>query len=195
MGTSRIQCKQWPRTTTYPRPERKDLLMLPAYHTAYIALGSNLQDRLAHLDVATTHLARLSRTPLLVSHLYDTAPMYLESQPRFVNGVARLQTSLQPGELLAALLGIESSMGRVRGEPNGPRVIDLDLLLWDDVELQSDHLTLPHPRLHERPFVLRPIVDLAPTLHHPALRRPMIELWRDLERRLGSHEQPVRIQR
>jgi 2-amino-4-hydroxy-6-hydroxymethyldihydropteridine diphosphokinase len=114
--------------------------MLPAYHTAFVALGSNLDDRLSPIDAATDRLAALSRTPIVRSHLYDTTPMYLETQPRFVNGVVRLQTELEPEALLAALLAIESSLGRVRGERNGPRVIDLDLLLWDDLIVASEAL-------------------------------------------------------
>lgn len=169
--------------------------MLPAYHTAFVALGSNLGDRLTPMDAATERLAKLSRTPILRSHLYDTTPMYLETQPRFVNGVVRLQTELDPEPLLAALLAIETALGRVRGERNGPRVIDLDLLLWDDLVVSSAALALPHPRLHERPFVLRPMVDLAPELQHPTLGRTMRELWTALEQGLAASEQPVRIDR
>lgn len=169
--------------------------MLPSYHTAYIALGSNLDDRLARIDAATDSLTRLARTPLVLSHLYDTTPMYLETQPRFVNGVAKLETDLQPAALLEALLAIEASMGRLRAERNGPRVIDLDLLLWDDLTLETTELTLPHPRLHERPFVLRPMVDLAPSLQHPSLHGTMEQLWSELEQTLAPHERPVRIVR
>lgn len=169
--------------------------MLPAYHTAFVALGSNLDDRLTPMDAATERLARLSRTPIFRSHLYDTTPMYLETQPRFLNGVVRLQTDFEPEALLTELLAIEAGLGRVRSERNGPRVIDLDLLLWDDHMFSSDRLMVPHPRLHERPFVLRPMVDLAPELQHPTLNRTMLELWTDLEQRLSPSEQPVRIRR
>lgn len=168
--------------------------MPPAYHTAFVALGSNLDDRLRCIEAATTQLARLSRTPIQRSHLYDTTPMYLEEQPRFVNAVVRLQTDLEPDLLLAHLLEVETSLGRVRAERNGPRVIDLDLLLWDDLVRENDLLILPHPRLHERPFVLRPLVDLDPGLRHPTLGRRVDELWADLLPTLLPDELPVRLE-
>jgi 2-amino-4-hydroxy-6-hydroxymethyldihydropteridine diphosphokinase len=168
--------------------------MPPAYHTAFVALGSNLDDRLRCIDAATAQLAQLSRTPIQRSHLYDTTPMYLEEQPRFVNAVVRLQTDLQPVLLLARLLEIETSLGRVRAERNGPRVIDLDLLLWDDRVCEDEALILPHPRLHERPFVLRPLVDLEPGFCHPTLGRRVDEIWADLLPTLASDALPVRFE-
>ena len=169
--------------------------MQPLLHTAFVALGSNLQDREGRIDAATDYLAALSRTPLLRSHLYDTPPMYLEQQPRFLNGVARMTTNLSADELLEALLSIESAMGRVRAERNGPRVIDLDLLLWDNACQSSHRLTLPHPGIAERPFVLCPLAEVAPDLVHPLLDRRMDDLWLDLRARLHPSELPVRTLR
>ena len=168
--------------------------MPPAYHTAFVALGSNLDDRLRCIEAATAQLARLASTPIHRSHLYDTAPMYLEEQPRFVNTVVRLQTDLDPDGLLERLLDIETSLGRVRAERNGPRVIDLDLLLWDDLVRETEALILPHPRLHERPFVLRPLVDLDPGLRHPALGRRVDEIWAELLPKLAQDELPIRLE-
>lgn len=168
--------------------------MPPAHHTAFVALGSNLDDRLSCIEAATAQLARLACTPIRRSHLYDTAPMYLVEQPRFVNAVVMLETDLDPNALLSRLLHIEASLGRVRAERNGPRVIDLDLLLWDDLVHEIEALTLPHPRLHERPFVLRPLVDLEPSLRHPTLGRRVDELWAALLPTLASDELPVRLE-
>ena len=168
--------------------------MPPAYHTAFVALGSNLDDRLRCIDAATAQLACLACGPIRRSHLYDTTPMYLEEQPRFVNAVVMLQTDLDPDALLSRLLQIEASLGRIRAERNGPRVIDLDLLLWDDLVRENEALTLPHPRLHERPFVLCPLVDLDPGLRHPTLGRRVDELWSELLPTLASDELPVRLE-
>jgi 2-amino-4-hydroxy-6-hydroxymethyldihydropteridine diphosphokinase len=168
--------------------------MHPAYHTAFVALGSNLDDRLRCIEAATAQLAQLSCAPIQRSHLYDTTPMYLEEQPRFVNTVVRLQTDLDPDRLLARLLDIETSLGRVRAERNGPRVIDLDLLLWDNLVRETEALILPHPRLHERPFVLRPLLDLDPGLRHPTLDRRVDELWAELLPNLAPDELPIRLE-
>lgn len=169
--------------------------MQPLLHTAFVALGSNLDDRTGPIETATLRLTELSRTPLQRSHLYDTSPMYLEDQPRFLNGVVKLTTNLEPELLLSALLNIETQLGRVRAERNGPRVIDLDLLLWDDVCCEGERLTLPHPRLAERPFVLCPLAELAPELVHPRLGRRMDDLWRELSGGLHPSELPVRTDR
>ena len=168
--------------------------MSSAYHTAFVALGSNLDDRLRCIEAATAQLAQLSCAPIQRSHLYDTTPMYLEEQPRFVNTVVRLQTDLDPDRLLARLLDIETSLGRVRAERNGPRVIDLDLLLWDNLVRETEALILPHPRLHERPFVLRPLLDLDPGLRHPTLDRRVDELWAELLPNLAPDELPIRLE-
>jgi len=113
-------------------------------------------------------LGRLGRVPgvqvVAVSSLYATAPVGREDQPEFLNAVAEVRTSLSPRELLAACLGIEASLGRIRTERWGPRTIDLDLLLHGETQLAEDALTLPHPRMSERAFVLAPLAEIAPGL-------------------------------
>jgi len=130
---------------------------------AYLGLGSNLgnpQQRIvaAFDDIAATPGIVLTRR----SSLYRTAPLGYVDQPHFVNAVAAIRTRLGPRELLAALLDIERRQGRLRGLPNGPRTLDLDILIYDDVQLSDNALTLPHPRCHERAFVLLPLLELAP---------------------------------
>ncbi|HEY8681958.1 MAG TPA: 2-amino-4-hydroxy-6-hydroxymethyldihydropteridine diphosphokinase [Rhodanobacter sp.] len=135
---------------------------------AYIALGSNLGNPRQQLLDAMDALAKLPDTSLLQrSHLYRTPPWGMLEQPPFVNAVVQLDTGLSPHVLLDALLEIEQQAGRVRVERNGPRTLDLDLLHVDGVQLGDARLTLPHPRMAERAFVLLPLRDIAPELHLP----------------------------
>jgi 2-amino-4-hydroxy-6-hydroxymethyldihydropteridine diphosphokinase len=128
-------------------------------------LGSNLGDRRAHLDAAFTALAALPGSRLLaVSTIYETAPLGPPGQQDYLNAVARLETTLAPLALLDALLAIEQSRGRVRGERWGPRTLDLDLLLHGDAVVRDPRLVLPHPAMLGRAFVLTPLHDLAPEL-------------------------------
>ncbi len=135
---------------------------------AYIGVGANLGDREATIAEA---LARLGRSPgievVAVSTLRETEPWGPVPQPAFLNGAVALETTLSPRDLLDALLAVERSLGRVRGERWGPRVIDLDLLLHGQTVLAEPGLELPHPRLHERAFALEPLVELDPTLVVP----------------------------
>ena len=150
---------------------------MPQPTQAAIALGTNLGDRPQNLQTALQHLAQLG-TVEAVSTFHDTAPELYLPQPRFLNAAALLTTALPPLELLHALLAIEQTMGRTRtGVPaKGPRLIDLDLLLYGDEILITEALTLPHPALAERRFVLAPLAEIAPTLLHPALHRTIQEL-------------------
>lgn len=140
---------------------------------AYVALGANLGDRLASLDAAVAALGVLPDTEVLaVSPWIETDPVGYLDQPRFLNGVAKMRTILEPRALLEALLAIELGLGRTReGARFGPRTIDLDLLVYGDAELDEPGLTVPHPRLHERRFVLEPLAAVAPGLDVPGRGR------------------------
>lgn len=130
--------------------------------TAYIALGSNMGNAAANLDEALRALDLVPGVKVTgVSGYYVTAPWGYMDQPDFTNACCRVTTSLSPEALLGVCLGIEAGMGRVRQIKNGPRVIDLDLLLYGEEERFTEELVLPHPRMWEREFVLRPLADLA----------------------------------
>ena len=135
---------------------------------AWIGIGSNMGDRLEYVRRALGLMDALPDTKLVaVSSIYDTAPVGMTDQPRFLNAVAELSTGIEPLELLRRLLAIEEECDRVRREAWGPRTLDLDLLLYDDVEIETEELTLPHPRARERAFVLVPLAELAPDLRFP----------------------------
>jgi 2-amino-4-hydroxy-6-hydroxymethyldihydropteridine diphosphokinase len=135
---------------------------------AYIALGSNLGDSQQMVIDAMAALAALPATQLLErSALYRTPPWGVLDQPSFINAAVSLDTVLSPHELLDQLLQVEARAGRVRAERNGPRRLDLDLIHVDGVQMDDEHLTLPHPRMAERAFVLLPLHDIAPTLTIP----------------------------
>ena len=136
--------------------------------TAYVGLGANLGDRDASIGDALRLLGgRVGVTVVAVSALRETDPVGRLEQPRFLNGAAELDTTLPPRELLEALLDVEHQLGRERRERWGPRTIDLDLLLYGDAELDEPGLTVPHPRMHERRFVLEPLAELEPELVIP----------------------------
>lgn len=138
---------------------------------AYIGVGANLGDARATVCAALAALATLADSRLvLASALYRSAPVDAVG-PDFINAVAALDTAMAPLALLAALQAIEQQFGRLRPYRNAPRTLDLDLLLHGDAALQTPALTLPHPRLHQRAFVLRPLLQIAPTLAAPGLGR------------------------
>ena len=130
---------------------------------AFIGLGSNLSDPGAQILKACEELGKLPQTRLLsCSALYRSAPVGYADQPDFINAVAEVETGLAPHVLLEALLDMEHRHGRVREFRNAPRILDLDILLYDDLTCHEHGLTLPHPRMHERAFVLQPLHEIAP---------------------------------
>lgn len=145
-------------------------------NTAYVALGANLGDPVATVLAAFGALANLNESRVVhTSSLYRTVPVGNTEQPEFINAVAALETTLAPEALLDALLEVEQRFGRIRAEKNGPRTLDLDLLLYNDLELELPRLTLPHPRLHLRAFVLLPLAEISPKMQLP--RRGTIAAW------------------
>jgi 2-amino-4-hydroxy-6-hydroxymethyldihydropteridine diphosphokinase len=144
---------------------------------AYIALGSNLGDRAETLSAASDRVGRLGRVTAR-SSLYETEPVGYHDQPAFLNAVLALETNLEPLPLLHALLAIEQELGRDRskGVRNGPRTLDLDLLLMGDTIVAGEELMLPHPALAQRRFVLAPLAEIVPHLRHPQSDQTMAEL-------------------
>ena len=147
----------------------------PITCSVYIALGTNLGDRLANLEEAIAHLQPAVHV-LACSAVYATPPWGYTDQPEFLNQVIQGETVLVPTALLGLLKQIEADMGRVKTIQNGPRLIDLDLLFYDDLIMESERLTLPHPRMVGRAFVLMPLADLAPGLVHPLSGKSIREM-------------------
>jgi len=148
----------------------------------YIGIGSNLGNALGNCLRAIEAITSEGRNRLLkCSPLYRTEPVGKEDQDWFVNGAAAVETSLKPRELMDFLLSIEKTMGRERGERWGPRVIDLDILFYDETVIKEGDLQIPHPRLHERRFVLVPLQDIAPNFCHPLLAKTISQILSELK--------------
>ena len=145
---------------------------------AYVGLGSNLGDRAGYLLLAVRGMLDAGLDVIRLSNIYETEPVEYEQQPAFLNMVAELRGSTLPSpeQTLARLLRIEYALGRTRDVRMGPRTIDLDLLIFKNHQLKSEFLTVPHPRLALRRFVLVPLNELVPTLVHPVLGKPIGEL-------------------
>ncbi|MEP0841627.1 MAG: 2-amino-4-hydroxy-6-hydroxymethyldihydropteridine diphosphokinase [Phycisphaerae bacterium] len=154
---------------------------------AYIGLGSNLGDRRSAIETAVQRLrARSGIESVTISSVYETAAVGGPAGQRpYLNAAARAETTLSPRELLDALMAIERELGRRRRQRWGPRTIDLDLLLFDDRVIQTPELTIPHPRMHERAFVLEPLAEIAPQALHPLLGATMRQLKQSLAARGG----------
>jgi 2-amino-4-hydroxy-6-hydroxymethyldihydropteridine diphosphokinase len=153
-----------------PMAEKRAVKPKKESTTAYIGLGSNLGEREATIKHALEEIDRLPGTRVrMVSQFRETDPVGVTEQPRFINAAARVETTLSPRELLDGLLAIERRLGRMRDEEQrwGPRTIDLDLLLYGDQRVEERGLTVPHPRLMERPFVLEPLREIMPTTWIP----------------------------
>jgi 2-amino-4-hydroxy-6-hydroxymethyldihydropteridine diphosphokinase len=149
--------------------------------TAFIALGSNLSDPAAQVKSGFAALAVLPASRVIAnSSLYRSAPVGYADQPDFINAVTVIETTLAPRALLEALFAIERRHDRVRKFPNAPRTLDLDLLLYGDLQLREHGLTIPHPRMHERAFVLRPLAEIAPRCAIPG-RGAVAELLRTID--------------
>jgi len=141
----------------------------------YLSLGSNIGDREAHLREAIARLESAGHV-VAVSSFYETEPVEFTQQPWFLNGVVALDTTKMPRQLLAALLRIEREMGRRRVQKKGPRTIDIDILLFGNTVMDSAELTIPHPAMHERRFVLQPLAEIAPDARHPVFGKTIQEL-------------------
>ncbi|MCB0209592.1 MAG: 2-amino-4-hydroxy-6-hydroxymethyldihydropteridine diphosphokinase [Anaerolineae bacterium] len=148
-------------------------------HRIFLALGTNLGDREDNLRTALAHLTPEVKV-VSVSRLYETAPAYVLDQPKFLNIALEGQTALSPEALLDNLKALEDQLGREKSRRYGPRLIDLDILFFDDVTLDTPRLTIPHPRLAERAFVLRPLTDIAPNFIHPILQKSIRALAAEL---------------
>ena len=144
-------------------------------HIIYLALGSNLDDRLANLKHAIVSLSPQVEVKSR-SRIYETPPWGFTDQPAFLNMVIKGNTYLEPEPLLKHLKRLEIALGRVPSFPNGPRLIDIDILFYDKLVRDTTPLTLPHPHLHERGFVLMPLNDIAPDLKHPTIGRTVREM-------------------
>jgi 2-amino-4-hydroxy-6-hydroxymethyldihydropteridine diphosphokinase len=147
--------------------------------TAYLSLGSNLGDRAVNLRTAIAQLDAAGRL-LIVSSLYETQPVDLPHQPWFLNCVAAIDTEKTPPELLQLVLQVEAEMGRLRMQKKGPRNIDIDIVLFGYRGVDEPGLKIPHPAMHQRRFVLEPLVEIAPEVRHPALGKTARELLAEL---------------
>ncbi len=141
----------------------------------YLSLGSNVGDRAANLNAAIARLGAFGEV-VAVSSFYETEPVEFAAQPWFLNCAVKLDTEKMPKQLLAAILDLEQKMGRRRVQKGGPRSIDIDILLFGNSIVDTQGLTVPHPAMHQRRFVLEPLAEIAPDIRHPVFKRTIREL-------------------
>ena len=152
------------------------------WHRAYIGIGSNMGDRMKYINEAVKQMKQEDDLRLIcVSDLAETEPYGYTEQDKFINGCIGIDTLKTPEELLEYLQGLENNAGRERIVHWGPRTLDLDILLYDDIVIHGDHLTIPHPEIPKRSFVLEPLVQIAPYERHPVLNKTILELKDALE--------------
>lgn len=147
--------------------------------SVYLSLGSNLGDREANLREAVQRLGELGEVGA-ISSLYETEPVEFTEQPWFLNIAVQLRTELMPKQLLSAVLKIERDMGRKRLQPKGPRLIDIDIVLFGNAVVSDATLKIPHPAMHERKFVLMPLSEIAAEARHPVLKKKVSDLLAEL---------------
>ncbi len=148
-------------------------------NTTYIALGSNLGNKQSNIENAL-ELLKQHGTIVQCSSWYTTEPVGYTNQDTFLNGVVEFETTLSPRELLGVCQDIEQQLGRVRTVNNGPRTIDLDILFYEDQVINQEDLIIPHPRMHERKFVLQPLCEISPDLVHPQINKTIKEIKKQL---------------
>jgi 2-amino-4-hydroxy-6-hydroxymethyldihydropteridine diphosphokinase len=155
-------------------------------HIAYIGIGSNLGDKLNHCEKAISEILKVDHHKLLAkSSFFKTQPIGYTSQDWFINGVIKIETDLEPLGLLQVLKTIESHLGRTETFRWGPRTIDLDILIFDDREMKTEELQIPHPLLHERQFVLIPLAEIDRDLLHPVLKKTVGEILENFKEDQG----------
>jgi 2-amino-4-hydroxy-6-hydroxymethyldihydropteridine diphosphokinase len=178
--------------------DRDDLILLRPgiliMESAYLGIGSNLGERESNLRNSVEKLGEYAGKIVKVSSVYETDPWGFSSDDKFLNMVIELETSLKPSGLLGRLLMIESMMGRLReGKQYSSRIIDIDILFYGDLGCYTKALEIPHPKLHERKFVLVPLAEIAPNLVHPVFKKSVSELLRECsdESKIRLHDSTI----
>jgi 2-amino-4-hydroxy-6-hydroxymethyldihydropteridine diphosphokinase len=160
---------------------------------AFLLTGGNLGDRVTNMEQCRFLVEKACGKIVRKSSIYETAAWGKNDQPDYLNQVLLIDTPLLPGELLTVLMGVEKEMGRYRGEKYGPRIIDIDILLYNDEVIHEPMLTIPHPRMQDRRFVLEPMNEIAPDKVHPVLHKTMRQLLEECSDPLAVNKKSVRV--